>query len=260
MELTLLVVFTFAPAVVPVTFTLNVQEEFAASVPPLRLTTPVPCVAVIVPPPQDPVSPFGVETTKPEGRVSLNPMPVNPLPVLGFCIVKLRPVDPPTGMLAAPNPLLIVGGASTVIEAVAVLPVPPPVEVTVTLLVFCPAVVPCTFTDTVQLALAASVPPDRLTEPDPLTAVAVPPQLLLRFDGVATTKPAGRLSVNAMPVSVIVFGLVMLKASEVVPFNGIVAAPNPLLMLGGLATVRFALAVFPVPPLVELTAPEVLVY
>src|SRR5215469_14220047 len=188
-EVTLLVVLVFDPAVVPLTLTLNVQEEFAGRVAPLSLTIPVPCVAVIVPPPQDPVSPLGVETTKPEGNGSLNPMPVNPLPVFGFCIVKLRLVDPPNGMLAAPNPLLIVGGANTVIDALAVLPVPPSLELTVTLLFFCPAVVPCTFTDTMQLALAASVPPDKLTEPDPLTAVAVPPQLLLKFAGEATTRP-----------------------------------------------------------------------
>jgi hypothetical protein len=218
-------------------------------------------VAVIVPPPQDPVSPLGVETTKPEGKVSLNPTPVNPLLALGFCSVKLRLVDPFTGMLAAPNALLIVGGANTVIEALAVLPVPPVVELTVTLLFFGPAVVPCTFTDTVQLAFAASVPPDKLTEPDAPTAVAVPPQVLFKFDGEATTRPAGRLSVKAIPVSAIpLFGLLMLKVSEVVPFKGTVAAPNALLMLGGLATVRFAVAVLPVPPLVDDTAPEVLVY
>jgi len=259
-EVTLLVVFTFEPAVVPVTFTLNVQEEFTDRVAPLRLTTPVPCVAVIVPPPQDPVSPLGVETTKPEGNVSLNPMPVNPLPVLGFCIVKLRLVDPLTGMLAAPKPLLMVGGDRTVTEAFEVLPVPPSVELTVTLLFLVPAVVPCTFTETVHEALDAKVPLERLTEPDPAVAVAVPPQLLLRLDGVATTKPEGRLSVNAIPLAELVFGLLIVKVRLVVPFSGIVAAPNALLMFGGLATVSFAVAVFPVPPLVEVTAPEVLVY
>jgi hypothetical protein len=260
LEVTLLVVFTFTPAAVPVTFTLNVQEPLAASVPPLRLTTPVPCVAVIVPPPQDPVSPLGVEITRPEGKVSLNPIPVRVLELFALLIVKLSDVLPFNGMLAVPNPLLMVGGASTMIEAVAVLPVPPSVEVTVTLLFFAPAVVPCTFTDTVQLALAANVPPDKLTEPDPLTAVVVPPQVLFKFDGDATTRPAGRLSVKAIPVSAIAFGLVMLKVSEVAPFKGIVAAPNPLLILGALATIRFAVAVFPVPPLVEVTFPVVLVY
>src|SRR5262249_30723923 len=126
---------------------------------------------------------------------------------------------------------------------------------------FTPAVVPCTSTETVQEALDASVPPDKLTVPDPPTAVAVPPQVLVRLGVEATTRPAGRLSVKATPFSVtFVFALVMLNVSEVVPFNGMLAAPKALVMLGGLATVRFAVAVLPVPPLVEVTAPVVLVY
>ena len=109
--------------------------------------------------------------------------------------------------------------------------------------------------------MAASVPPARLAEPAPDTAVAVPPHVLFRLLGVATTNPAGKLSVKAIPVSVTAaFGLVTLKVKEVVPFSGIVAAPNVLVIVGGLTTVKFAVAVFPVPPLVELTAPDVLVY
>jgi len=128
-------------------------------------------------------------------------------------------------------------------------------------LFFTPAVVPCTLTDTVQLAPAARVPADRLTLPEPPTAVAVPPQALLRFGVEATTRPAGKLSLKAMPLSAsVVFGLLMLNVSEVVPFSGIVVAPNVLVMLGGEATVRFALAVLPVPPFVEVTAPVVFVY
>jgi hypothetical protein len=138
--------------------------------------------------------------------------------------------------------------------------VPPSVEVTCTELFFTPAVVPCTLTETVQLALAASVPAERLMEPEPATAVAVPPQVLLNALGVATTNPAGRLSVKAIPVSVtLVFGFWMVNVSEVVPFSGIVAAPNALVIVGGEATVKLAVAVFPVPPLVEETAPLVLV-
>src|SRR5258708_11204801 len=106
-------------------------------------------------------------------------------------------VEPFSGMLAAPNALMITGGASTVIDAVEVLPVPPSVEVICTELFFTPVVVPCTSAETVQEAPPASVPPDRLTEPDPPTAVAVPPQLFERFGVGATTRPAGRLSVNA---------------------------------------------------------------
>src|SRR5436309_9108023 len=52
----------------------------------------------------------------------------------------------------------------------------------------------------------------------------------------------------------------MVKVSEVVPFSGMLAAPKALVMVGGVATVRFAEAVLPVPPLVELTLPVVLVY
>ena len=87
------------------------------------------------------------------------------------------------------------------IEALDVLPVPPSVDVTWTLLFFTPAVVPCTLTETVQLALAANVPAERLMLPEPATAVAVPPQVLFNALGVASTRPAGRLSVKAIPVS-----------------------------------------------------------
>src|SRR5437899_1730407 len=116
-------------------------------------------------------------------------------------------------MLAAPNALMITGGAITVIDALEVFPVPPSVDVTCTLLFFTPAVVPATFTLKVHDALAANVAPARLTLPEPAVAVMVPPpQLPVRPFGVATTRPAGRLSVNATPVSAtVVFGLVMLN-------------------------------------------------
>src|SRR5205823_11365957 len=114
-------------------------------------------------------------------------------------MVKVRLVEPFSGMLAAPKALMITGGATTVIEALDVFPVPPSVEVTCTLLFFTPAVVPCTSTETVQEAVAASVPADKLTLPEPPTAVAVPPQVFDRFGVDATTRPAGRLSVKAIP-------------------------------------------------------------
>lgn len=101
-DVTLLVVLTFEPAVVPVMFTLNVQEALAPRVAPERLMALVFCVAVIVPPPQLPVKPLGVEITRPVGKTSLKPTPVSMLE-LGLLIVKLRLVLPPMGMLAAPN-------------------------------------------------------------------------------------------------------------------------------------------------------------
>jgi hypothetical protein len=128
-EVTLPVVLVCCPAAMPVTLTENVQLELAAIVPPLRLITLVPAVAVIVPAPQVPVRPFGVETTRPAGNVSLKATPVTAV-VLLFWMVKLSEVEPFSGMLAAPKALMITGGPTTVMEAFDVLPVPPSVEVT----------------------------------------------------------------------------------------------------------------------------------
>ena len=103
-----------------------------------------------------------------------------------------------------------------------------------------------------QLAPGASDAPLKDTEDDPATAVAVPVQVLFRLLGVATTNPAGRLSVKATPFSVR-FWLVLLtvKVRLVVPFSGIVAAPNALAIVGGLITVMFAEEVLPLPASVE---------
>src|SRR5258708_25752027 len=109
------------------------------------------------------------------------------------------------------------GGATTVMLALVVFPVPPSVDVTWVLLFFTPAVVPVTFTATVHEALNASVPPDRLTVPEPATAVAVPPQVLVRPFGVATTSPPGKLSVNPTPVhATAVFRVLITIGSDVV--------------------------------------------
>jgi hypothetical protein len=89
----------------------------------------------------------------------------------------------------------------------------------------------------------------------------VPPQVLFNALGVATTRPAGKLSVKAIPVSArFVLGFWIVKVSDVVPFSGMLAAPNALVIDDGEATVKLAEAVLPVPPLVEVTAPVVLVY
>ncbi len=115
--------------------------------------------------------------------------------------MNCRLVEPFNGIVAAPNALMITGGPTTVILVALILPFPPSVEVTITLLVFTPGVVPRTFTETVQEAFAAIVPPNKLTALMPGTAVTEPPQLLVTALGVATTNPAGRLSVNAIPFS-----------------------------------------------------------
>lgn len=112
-----------------------------------------------------------------------------------------------------------------------------------------------------QLAPGASDAPERLTLDEPAVAVAVPLHVVLRFDGVATTSPAGKLSVNAIPFSVRFWLLLeMVNVRLVVPFSGMVAAPNCLAILGGLMTVRLAEDVdcAPVPAAVELMVTELL--
>lgn len=258
-EVTLPVVLFFVPLAVPVTFTENVQAVLGAIVPPVKLTKFVPAVAVIVPVPQVPVKPFGVATTKPAGNVSTNPAPVRADVVLLFCIVNVSEVDPFNATLAAPNALIITGGAITVRLAFVVFPAPPSVDVTCVLLFFIPPLVPVLLTVIVQEVFGARVAPVRLTEPEPETAVTVPAQVLVNPFGVETTSPAGSVSVNAIPVSGIVLaaGLVIVSVKLVEPFRGIVAAPNALVIVGGVATVRFAVAVLPVPPFVDETAPVV---
>src|SRR5262249_60475807 len=180
---------------------------------------PFPAVAVTAPP-QVLLTPGVAPTTNValpapllSGSVSLNATPVrSPLAgvpgLFGLLMVKVTVVVPFSAMLLAPKPLLIVAGATTVTVALAVLLLPPSVELTCTELLLSPAVVPCTFTETAHEALAASVPPDRLTELAPAVAVGVPPQVLLRLGVEATTSPAGRLSVNDNPLSVtLLFGL-----------------------------------------------------
>jgi hypothetical protein len=158
---------------------------------------------VIVPLPQVPVSPFGVATTNPAGKVSvkLTPLSATVFPA-GLVIVNVRLVVPFNGILAAPNALLIVGGATTVTLAEAVPPVPPSVELTALVVLFCiPAAIPVTFTENVHEPLAAMVPLLSVMEVLFGFAVIDPvPQEPARPFGAATWSPAGKLSVNATPL------------------------------------------------------------
>jgi hypothetical protein len=247
-------------------FIANVQEPAAGIVPPARVMTewPLTSVLVMVPVPQDPVSPFGVATRMPIGNESVKATPVSPTVLFGLVIVKLSEVVWFSEMLAAPNVLLMAAGPTTVTTAV-LLVKPGPLsveEMTPVVLLITPALVPFTETLKLQDALAARVAPDKLTEEEPGVAVIVPPpQVPASPLGVEITSPAGSESVKAMPLSeIVVFGLLMLKVSEVEPFSGMLTAPNALVMVGAVATLRFAVAVLPVPPLVEVTLPVVLVY
>jgi len=249
-----------APAAIPVMFTAKLQEALAASVPPDKLTLPEPATAVAVPP-HVLANAFGVATTSPAGKESVNATPVSDRLAFVLLIFIVNDVPPFNGIVAAPNTFAIVGGAATVTDALEVFPAPAVVELTVTLLFFTPTVAPVTFTLNVQPALAANVAPARLTLPDPAEAVIVPPpQVPANPLGVATTNPAGSVSVNATPVCAVeASGLPTTKVKEVDPPSATLAAPKVFVTVAGVTTAKFADAVFPVPPLVEETAPLVFV-
>jgi len=255
-EVTAPVVLFCAPAAIPVTFTMKLQEALAASVPLARLTLPAPATAVAVPP-HVLANPFGVATTSPAGKESVNATPVSARLALGLLIEIVSDVPPFSGIVAAPNTFAMVGGAATVTDAFEVFPAPAVVELTVTLLFFTPSVPPETFTLNVHDALAANVAPARLTLPDPATAVIVPPpQVPANPFGVATTNPAGSVSVNATPACAVEeSGLFTTKVKVVDPPSATFAAPKVFVITAGVTTAKFADAVFPVPPLVEVTAP-----
>jgi hypothetical protein len=90
---------------------------------------------------------------------------------------------------------VVVGaGAPTVRVAVAVLPLPPSLEVTAdVVLTFVPAVGPVTLIENVQEAFAASVAPDKLALlPPAVAAIVPPPHDPVSPLGVATTRPERR--------------------------------------------------------------------
>ena len=106
----------------------------------------------------------------------------------------------------------------------AVLPLPPSVEVTLSVvLVFGPTVVPMTSTETVQLDPAATVPRARAMELEVGTAVTAPPHEPVTPFGVATISPLGSASVKPMPVSAVAFGLLIVKVRSVPPKSPIAA-------------------------------------
>jgi hypothetical protein len=108
----------------------------------------------------------------------------------------------PTLTLAGLNDEAMLGGkgALTMRVAVAVLPTPS-FDVTVTELTFVPAVTPTTLIPMLQDTGEGMVAPESVTVPLPATAVTVPEgQLDVKLFGVATARPAGKVSVNATPV------------------------------------------------------------
>lgn len=154
-----------------------------------------------------------------------------------------------------------VGGNATLIVADAANPFPPSVEVIgLVVLFFTPSLRAVTFKLKVQEALATSVASNRLALLDPAVAVMAPlPHDPLKLLGLATTSPAGRLSVKPMPLNgSLPFGFVMVKLSVVFPFGSTVAAPNVLVSVGDATTVNaVVLLTAPGPLSLELIGPVV---
>src|SRR5262249_45693087 len=150
---------------------------------------------------------------------------------------------PFSGILVGANVLVTVAGAATVSVAVLlVAPVPPLVELTAPVVLgrLLPDCVPVTLTTMVQVPPGvAMLPPTRLILVVVAAAVTVPPLQLPVTPGVeATCNPFISVSLKAMPFSALVLlaGLVMVNVTVVVPFSGMLAAPNALLMVGGATT------------------------
>jgi hypothetical protein len=152
-ELTAPVVFDTVPDCVPVTLTTIVQlVPGVAMLPPVRLMLVLFAAAVTVPP-QVLLTPGVLATCNPFVSVSLNATPFSALVLAaGLVMVKVTVVVPFREILAAPNALLMVGGAAIFTVAVLlVLPVPPSVElIAPVVLLASPAAVPVTFTVSVQ--------------------------------------------------------------------------------------------------------------
>src|SRR5205814_692747 len=108
----------------------------------------------------------------------------------------------------------------------------------------------------------ARVAPVSVIEFEPAVApIAPPPQLPTTLAGVDTSSPAGRGSVNAIPLALPAFELLMVKLSAIEPFSGIVGAPKLLLIdTGTTARSDTVLLTEPADDLFAETAPVVFVF
>jgi hypothetical protein len=166
----------------------------------------IPVGAVVVRVPPQTVA-EALATVSPVGSVSVNATPVSgTVLAAGFVIVKVSDVVAFSAIVAGLNTFAIDGGATTLMLAEAVPPVPPSLEVTLPVVLFCnPAEIPVTFTEKVQEAFAARLPPDKLITFVPAVAVIVPPpQVPVWPLGVEITRPAGNGSLRPTPVSAMV--------------------------------------------------------
>jgi hypothetical protein len=205
-----------------------------------------------------------VETRRPAGKVSVNPIPVSVtgLPA-GLLIVKARALVPFRAIEDGVKALEMVGvlGFATVSVALAPGPVPPLVEETGPVeLVYVPTGVAVTLTATVQEPPTGTLPPTSERVPLPAVAVAVPPHVLVSPLGVLTKRFTGKVSVKATPANAAVFaaGLLIVIVSVETPFGTIVVGLKALAMLGGATTMSVAEAALLSLAWSDVTGPAVL--
>ena len=171
-------------------------------------------------------------------------------------------------MLPTEKALLMVGGATTVNEAVfEVVPGLLSAEWMIPV-VFAktPLTVPVTSTDTVHEVFRSKDTPaiPRLVAPASGSGlnVAAAPQsvaMVLAAGGLAISNPTGKLSLKVIPVkSVVLFGLLIVKVSVVLPLIGMAATAKALVTVGAEITVSESAAVLPEPPLLDVTTEDVL--
>ena len=97
-----------------------------------------------------------------------------------------------------------------------------------------PPLVAVTLTENEQLLFAGRVNEFMLIVLLPGLAEKAAEHVPVKPLGVATIRPLGSVSLKeTFSSSVLAFGLVKVKVSEVVPFSGMLASPKALAMVGG---------------------------
>jgi hypothetical protein len=174
-------------------------------------------------------------TCKPVGRLSVKPTPVKGTVFpTGAVSVNFIVLVSPTRIVLGVNVFVIVGGATTVNVADALLPVPPLVALTEPLVLpLSPLVALVTLTKTVQEPLGMIDPPDNEMVPEPVAPLTAPPHWAAS-GGEAIVIPDGKVSEKATPVKEMAFvdGFVMVNVNKDVLPIPIVLGENALEICG----------------------------
>ena len=205
-----------------------------------------------MPPPHVPAALLGVAMTRPADSVAVNPTALM-VTALSEKMSRIRSTCEPRGIACWTKNALSVGGTTTVMNAIAGVPLPASAANGKAVTIFGADVpVPETLTLIVHDAPGASTTLPAPIKFPPATGATVPPQGLLTPGGVATTRPAGSGRLKpAVSGPVLIAGFVSVKLSAVAPPTATVEAANARLRLGGVATTTVAVTFGPLPPLSE---------